>query len=97
MRAAGGEQNSLVINKGVHEQPLLDEALPLGLFSLKVPVHVIGHNDAIRLIRQFDNEPVIITDHTFACNTARRCEHQNLPPLQVSENVLICQANKTSC
>lgn len=68
-------QNSLVINEGVHEQPLLDEALPLRLLSLKVPVHVVGHDDAVRLEGQLDNEAVVITDDTFACDTSRWCEY----------------------
>lgn len=86
-------RHKLVIYKGVHEQPLLDEALPLRLLPLKVPVHVVGHDYAVRLIGQLDNEAVVITDHTFACNTSRRCEHKNLFPLQVPQNVLICDWN----
>lgn len=88
-----GSQNSLVINKGVHEQPLLNEALPLWYISLKVPVHVVGHDDAVGLVGQLDNEAVVVTDHPFACDMPRWCEHQDLPPLQVSQNVLIYKPN----
>lgn len=89
-------QNSLVINKGIHEQPLLNEALPLRLLSLKVSVHVIGHDDAVRLVAQLDDETVVVTDHPFARNTSRWREHHNLPFLQVSENVLIFKPSITS-
>lgn len=82
-------QNSLVINKGVHEQPLFDEALPLRLLSLKVTVHVVGHDDAVRLKGVLDNVAVVITDHPFACIAPRRCEHQNPFPLQLTQNLLI--------
>lgn len=87
-------KNSHVINKGVHEQPLVDEALPFRLLPLKVPVHVVGHDDAVRLVRQLDDEPVVVADHSFASDATRRCEHQSLPPLQVSQDVLICKQNE---
>lgn len=61
-----GRPNSLVINKGVHEQPLLDEALPLRLLPLEVPVHVVGHDDAVRLEGVLDDVAVVIADHSFA-------------------------------
>lgn len=37
----------LVIHKGIHEQPLIDELLPLGLFISEISVVVIGDDDAI--------------------------------------------------
>lgn len=63
-------RNSLVIDEGVHEQPLLDEALPLGFLCLKVPVHVVGHDDAVRLVGQLDDEAVVVTNHPLTCHAA---------------------------
>lgn len=83
-------QNSLVVDEGVHEQPLVDEALPLWFLCLKISVHVIGHDDAVRLVGQLDNEAVVIANHPFTRHAAWRCEHQNLLLLQVSQDVLIC-------
>ncbi len=37
----------LVVHKGIHEQPLIDELLPLGLLISQVSVVVIGDNDAV--------------------------------------------------
>lgn len=37
----------LVIDKGIHEQPLIDELLPLRLLISQVSVIIIGHNDAV--------------------------------------------------
>lgn len=90
-----GGEDSLVVDEGIHEQPLLDEALPLGLLSLQVSIHVVGDHDAVGLKGMLDDEAVIIADDTLACNPAGWSEHQNLLPLQVSQNVLICAA-KTS-
>lgn len=45
------QQDVLVINERVHEEPLLDEALPLWLLPLQVTVGVIGHDDAVGLVR----------------------------------------------
>lgn len=37
----------LVIGEAVHQQPLLDELLPLGTLRLQVTVVVVGHDDAV--------------------------------------------------
>lgn len=82
-------QNSLVVYKGVHEQPLLDEALPLRLLPLEVAVHVVGHDHTVRLVGQLDDEPVVVADHAFAGDAARRRENQDLLLLQVPQDMLI--------
>lgn len=58
----------LVIDKGVHEQPLLYEAFPLRLFPLQVSVGIIGHDDAVHIICQLDDESVIIAHHPLSCH-----------------------------
>lgn len=68
-------ENSLVVDKGIHEQPLVDESLPLRLLSLKVPVHVVGHDDAVRLEAVLDYEAVVVADHALACDTPGGSEH----------------------
>ena len=67
--------NSPVINKRVHEEPVLDEALPLRLLALQVTVRVVGHDDAVRVVRQLDDEAVVITHYSFASHAARWREH----------------------
>lgn len=37
----------LVIYKGIHEKPLVDELLPLGLLISQVSVVVVGDDDAV--------------------------------------------------
>lgn len=68
-------RHEFVIHKGVHKQPLLDAFLPLRFFSLEVPVGVIRYDYAIRLIRQLDDEAVIIAHHSLTSNMARRGKH----------------------
>ena len=88
------ENDLLVIDKGVHEKPLLYEAFPLRVLSLEITVRVIGHNDAIRSVCQLDNEAVVIADHPFASDAARRCKYQTFLPLKVPQNVLVFAANE---
>lgn len=83
------KQDSLVVDEGIHEQPLLDEALPLGLLSLQVPVHVVGDHDAVGLEGMLDNEAVVVADDALSSDAAGGSEHQDLLPLQVSQDVLI--------
>lgn len=60
------EQDLLVVNERVHEEPLLDEALPLWLLPLQVTVGVVGHDDAVGLVRQLDDEAVVVADHSLS-------------------------------
>ena len=84
-----GEQHSLVVDEEVHEQALLDEAPPLGVLSLEVAVRVVGHDDARRLVRQLDDEAVVVADHAPALHASRRCEHQQLLLLQPPQDLLV--------
>lgn len=78
-----------VIGKCVHQQPVLDELLPLGLLHLQVAVVVVGHDDAVRVVSQLDYVAVVIAHDPFAINTARRRVHQDVPLLQLPEDVLV--------
>ena len=89
---SGSGGDILVIDKGVHEQPLLDETLPLLPLALQVPVRVIGDHDAVRLKGQLHDEAVVIADYPLATHPPRRCEHQDLLLLQVPQDVLIWEA-----
>lgn len=86
-------KNSLVVHKGVHEQPLLDATFPLGLVDLQVAVDVVGHDDAARVEGQLDDELVVVADHPLVPHAARRRERQVLLPLQIGEDFLICKEN----
>lgn len=68
----------LVVYKGVHQQTLVNEFLPLWLLIGQITVVVVGDDDAIRLIGQFDDEAVIIANHTASLHTARWSEDQDL-------------------
>lgn len=74
----GSDFALLVIYKRVHQQTLINEFLPLWLFVGQVAIVVIGHDDAVWLIGQFDNETVIVAHNTASLNTARRGEDQDL-------------------
>lgn len=80
----------LVIDKGIHEQPLIDELLPLWFLICQVSVVIVGDDDAVGLVRQLHNEAVIIANHTTALDTPRWGEHQNLLLLQATQDLLIC-------
>lgn len=58
----------LVIDEGIHEQPLLYEAFPFRFFPLKVSVGIIGHDDAIHIVCQLYDEAVIVAHHTLSCH-----------------------------
>lgn len=85
------EEALLVIGKRVHQEPLLNELFPLGVLRLQVSVVVVGHDDSVWLHRQLDDVSVIVTHHPLAVHTAGRRVHQDLPPLQFMEDMLICR------
>ena len=89
---SGSGGDILVVDEGVHEQPLLDETLPLLPLALQVPVRVIGDHDAVRLKGQLHDEAVVIADHPLATHPPRRREHQDLLLLQVPQDVLVWEA-----
>lgn len=47
----------LVINKGVHEYPLLNDLLVLGLLVDELPEVVVGHHNGVSVGCQFENVP----------------------------------------
>lgn len=79
---AGKEMHLLVIHKRIHQQPLLYEFLPFWFFVLKVPIIVVGHDDAIGVVGQLHNKAVVIADHPPPLNSPRRSENKNLLLLQ---------------
>lgn len=85
----------LVIHKGIHEQPLVDELLPLGLFISKVSVVVVGDDDAIRLVGELDNEAVVIANHASSLHPPRGSEDENLLLLKATQDFLICMCGWT--
>lgn len=97
-RLCGGKRRGrglLVVDEGVHEQPLLDEAAPLGLVALQVAVKVVGHDDAVRLEGVLHDEAVVVADNAFPCDAAGRREHQDLLLLQLPQDVLICSEGQS--
>lgn len=80
----------LVVSEGIHQQPLLYELLPLGVLRLQVTVVVVGHDDAVGVEGQLDDVPVVVTHHPLPLHAAGRRVHQDLSPLQLMEDVLIC-------
>lgn len=88
-------RNILVIDEGVHEQPLLDEALPLLPLALEVTVRVVGNHDPIRFIGQLHDESVVIAHHPLATHAPRWCEHQDLLLLQFPQDVLVWEVTGT--
>lgn len=68
----------VVIDKRIHEQPLVDELLPLGLLVSQVSVVIVGDDDAVRLVGQLDDEAVVIANHSPTLDTPRRSEDQDL-------------------
>lgn len=86
----------LVIGECVHQQPLLYELLPLGILCLQVAVVVIGHYDAVWVEGQLDDVPVVVAHHPLAVYAARWCVYQDLPPLQLMENMLIYGTHENS-
>lgn len=89
--AANVRSALLVVGKGVHQQPLLDELLPLGVLSLQVSVVVVGHDNAVRVDGQLDDVAVVVAHHPLPVDGAGRRVHQDLSPLQLVEDVLVCQ------
>lgn len=79
----------LVIDEAVHQEPFLNELLPLWFLVLQVPVVVVGDDDAVRITGQLDNETVIITNNTSALNTTRWGEDQDLLFFQLPQDLLI--------
>lgn len=79
----------LVIGKGVHQQPFLDELLPLRVLRLQVSVVVVGHDDPICVEGQLDDVAIIVAHHPLPVNETWRRVHQDLPPLQLMENMLV--------
>lgn len=84
-----GFHPSPVVHKGEHEQSLLDEPFPLWVFTLQVPVVVIGDNDAILLVGHLHNVAVIVANDSLAADLAGRGVHQHSLPLQLFQHVLL--------
>lgn len=80
----------LVIYKGIHEKPFIDELLPLGLLISQVSVVIVGDDDAVWLIGQLDDEAVVIANHASALDAPRRSEDQDLFLLKATQDFLIC-------
>lgn len=80
----------LIIDKGIHEQPLINELLPLWFLICQVSVVIVGDDDAVGLVCQLHNEAVIIANHTTALDTPRWGKHQNFLFLQATQDLLIC-------
>lgn len=78
-----------IINEGEHEQPLLDEPLPLGVLALQVAVVVIGDDDTVLLVGHLHDIAVIVADHPLAVHLAGRGVHQHLLPLQLLQHMLL--------
>lgn len=87
----------LVIDKRVHQQPLIDELLPLGFLVGQVPVVVIGHDDPVRLESQLHDEPVVVAHHSPSLHSPRRREHQDLLLLKLAQDLLICGNEQGGC
>lgn len=85
-----------VVSEGVHQQPLLDEPLPLWLLGLQVAVVVIGDDDAVGAEGQLDDVAVVVADHPLAIDAARWCEDQDISPFQLIEDVLVCHGTWVS-
>jgi len=79
----------LIVDEGVHEQPLVDALPPLGPLRLQVLVRVVGHDHAVRLVRQLDDEAVVVAHDAPPAHAARWREHQDLPLLQLCQDVLV--------
>lgn len=84
----------LVIDEAVHQQPLLYELLPLGILRLQVAIVVVGHDDTVWIAGQLDDVSVIVAHHPLTLYTAGWCVHQDLPPLQLVENMLIWETHE---
>lgn len=98
-RGSGGDPENrtnclLVIHKGVHEQPLLDAFLPLGPFPLEVPVRVVGDDHAVQLVRQLDDEAVVVADHPLAPDSTWRSKDHDLTFFQLRQDVLIWKCSR---
>lgn len=74
---------SLIIDERVHQKSLLNETLPLWTFSLEISIRVVGHNDAVGVVRQFHYETVVIANHTFSSHPSGWREYKKLSPLQL--------------
>jgi hypothetical protein len=85
--------HELVIDEGVHEQSLLDKALPLLPLGLEVPVCVVGDHNTVGLEGQLHNEAVIVAHYSLATHAPRWCEHQDLLLLQFPQDVLVCDGH----
>lgn len=82
--------HSLVVDEGIHEQPLVDELLPLRLLVSQVSVVVVGDDDAVRLVGQLDNEAVVVANHAATLDAPRRGEDEDLLLLEAAQDLLIC-------
>lgn len=78
-----------VVDKGEHEQPLLNEPLPLGVLALQVTVVVIGDDDAIPLVGHLHDVAVVVADHALAIHLARRGVHEHRLALQLLQHMLL--------
>lgn len=78
-----------IVGERVHEQPFLDELLPLGILQLQVAVVIVGHDDAVRVVGQLDDVAVVVTHHSLAVDAARGRVHQDVPALQLIQYVLV--------
>lgn len=79
----------LVIDKTVHEKPFLNELFPLWLFVLQISIVIVRHDDAVRIARQFNNKPIIITDDAPSLHSPRRSEDKDFLFLQLPQDFLI--------
>ena len=79
----------LIVDEGVHEQALLDALPPFGPLRLQVLVGVVGHDHGAQLVRQLHDEAVVVAHHPLPPDAARRREHQDLPLLQLRQDVLV--------
>lgn len=80
---------SPVTDERVHEQSLLNEPFPLGVFILEIPVVVIGNNDSVFLISNFHYVAIVVANHPLAFHLPRGCVDEDRLLFQFFKNVLV--------
>ena len=80
-----------VIDKGVHEQPLIHDGAIFLVLVEQVPVIVVGHHNPACLCCQLEDKAVIVAHHPPPFDPAGWREDNDSLLLEFYQKVLICK------
>ena len=79
-----------IVGKRVHQLPLLHHLLVGCLLAHQVPVVVVGHDDALILAGQVEDEAVVVAHDSTTGHVPGRSQDQDSLLFQLEQDALVC-------